>query len=117
MAALVMYPAGGGISPPLPLALKFAAGVSHPFVGPDEPVAAAKIGGFRYLHAISGFDQLFHILEGDETVDPMALIVRARREKIEVASEHVPQTLAVRRHDGDEKSLRTLGHPVFALTS
>jgi hypothetical protein len=110
MAALVMYPAGGAMSALLLLALELATRVSQPFVGADESVTAANIAGLGYLHAIAGLDEFLRIRERDETIDAVALVVGVRREKIEVACEHVAQTLRVRRFDGDEKSLWKLGH-------
>ena len=59
--------------------------LSNPW--PHELVFEPRPTGFAHQRLVSGLDQFAHVLEGDQTIDPVSRRVRAGREEIETAPE------------------------------
>src|SRR5262245_16368671 len=116
MAPLVMYPAGTAMSPPFALLFEFVERVSHPLLSPDESVLVAGLRGLGYQHLVASLDQLAHIIECDQTIDPVSRLIRFGGEEIEMAAEQIPQPLPVGGDDCDEEALlRLVRHAVLSL--
>jgi len=103
-----MYPSGTAMSPPLPLLLEFGERALHPLLCPDESVPVPRPICLGHKHLVTGFDELAHVLESDQTVDPVTRLVRAGCEEVEIAADHVDQPLSVGGDDRDEEAIWAL---------
>src|SRR5262249_16200127 len=80
----------------------------HPLLGTDEAKLVLGLRHFGHRYLIASLDQLAHVLESDQTIDPVSRLVRTGREEIETAAEKILQLLPVRSSDRDEERLRML---------